>query len=146
MSQDVVQGTGVVRNATASFNSITIDGGHLSTNDSFVLIATRQQAGAPAIELAEGADFEALRAALTDLVAGTGADDRARWREARPSSMTIQVEGGRDVAECRLIAHAVAHSPLVKTAFYASDPNLGRILAAVGYAGVDDLECAGMSI
>ncbi|KDP83437.1 bifunctional glutamate N-acetyltransferase/amino-acid acetyltransferase ArgJ [Cupriavidus basilensis] len=136
VSQDVVQAL-VSYAADRSFNSITIDG-DTSTNDSFVLIASGK-AGAPAIELAEGADFEALRAALTDLSQEL-AQMIVRDGEGATKLMTIQVEGGKDVAECRLIAYAVAHSPLVKTAFYASDPNLGRILAAVGYAGVDDLE------
>lgn len=136
VSQDVVQAL-VSYAADRSFNSITIDG-DTSTNDSFVLIASGQ-AGAPAITRAEGADFEALRAALTDLSQEL-AQMIVRDGEGATKLMTIQVEGGKDVAECRLIAYAVAHSPLVKTAFYASDPNLGRILAAVGYAGVDDLE------
>ncbi|MDF3838137.1 bifunctional glutamate N-acetyltransferase/amino-acid acetyltransferase ArgJ [Cupriavidus basilensis] len=136
VSQDVLQAL-VSYAADHSFNSITIDG-DTSTNDSFVLIASGQ-AGAPAIERAEGADFEALRAALTDLSQEL-AQMIVRDGEGATKLMTIQVEGGKDVAECRLIAYAVAHSPLVKTAFYASDPNLGRILAAVGYAGVDDLE------
>ncbi|MBB1636272.1 bifunctional glutamate N-acetyltransferase/amino-acid acetyltransferase ArgJ [Cupriavidus sp. UME77] len=136
VSQDVLQAL-VSYAADHSFNSITIDG-DTSTNDSFVLIASGK-AGAPAIERAEGADFEALRAALTDLSQEL-AQMIVRDGEGATKLMTIQVEGGKDVAECRLIAYAVAHSPLVKTAFYASDPNLGRILAAVGYAGVDDLE------
>ncbi|EHP39202.1 bifunctional ornithine acetyltransferase/N-acetylglutamate synthase protein [Cupriavidus basilensis OR16] len=136
VSQDVLQAL-VSYAADQSFNSITIDG-DTSTNDSFVLIASGQ-AGAPAIARAEGADFEALRAALTDLSQEL-AQMIVRDGEGATKLMTIRVEGGKDVAECRLIAYAVAHSPLVKTAFYASDPNLGRILAAVGYAGVDDLE------
>ncbi|MGO4153704.1 bifunctional glutamate N-acetyltransferase/amino-acid acetyltransferase ArgJ [Cupriavidus sp. YAF13] len=136
VSQDVLQAL-VSYAADHSFNSITIDG-DTSTNDSFVLIASGK-AGAPAIERAEGADFETLRAALTDLSQEL-AQMIVRDGEGATKLMTIQVEGGKDVAECRLIAYAVAHSPLVKTAFYASDPNLGRILAAVGYAGVDDLE------
>ncbi|NUA25927.1 bifunctional glutamate N-acetyltransferase/amino-acid acetyltransferase ArgJ [Cupriavidus basilensis] len=136
VSQDVLQAL-VSFAADHSFNSITIDG-DTSTNDSFVLIASGK-AGAPAIERAEGADFEALRAALTDLSQEL-AQMIVRDGEGATKLMTIQVEGGKDVAECRLIAYAVAHSPLVKTAFYASDPNLGRILAAVGYAGVDDLD------
>ncbi|WP_458762183.1 bifunctional glutamate N-acetyltransferase/amino-acid acetyltransferase ArgJ [Cupriavidus basilensis] len=136
VSQDVLQAL-VSYAADHSFNSITIDG-DTSTNDSFVLIASGK-AGAPAIERAEGADFEALRAALTDLSQEL-AQMIVRDGEGATKLMTIQVEGGKDVAECRLIAYAVAHSPLVKTAFYASDPNLGRILAAVGYAGVDDLD------
>ncbi|WP_420996479.1 bifunctional glutamate N-acetyltransferase/amino-acid acetyltransferase ArgJ [Cupriavidus sp. 30B13] len=136
VAQPVVQAL-VSYAADQSFNSITIDG-DTSTNDSFVLIASGK-AGAPAIERAEGADFEALRAAVTDL-AQELAQMIVRDGEGATKLMTIRVEGGKDVAECRQIAYAVAHSPLVKTAFYASDPNLGRILAAVGYAGVDDLE------
>ncbi|WP_416049740.1 bifunctional glutamate N-acetyltransferase/amino-acid acetyltransferase ArgJ [Cupriavidus basilensis] len=136
VSQDVLQAL-VSYAADHSFNSITIDG-DTSTNDSFVLIASGK-AGAPAVDRAEGADFEALRAALTDLSQEL-AQMIVRDGEGATKLMTIQVEGGKDVAECRLIAYAVAHSPLVKTAFYASDPNLGRILAAVGYAGVDDLD------
>ncbi|MGO4330743.1 bifunctional glutamate N-acetyltransferase/amino-acid acetyltransferase ArgJ [Cupriavidus sp. 2TAF22] len=136
VAQPVVQAL-VSYAADHSFNSITIDG-DTSTNDSFLLIASGK-AGAPAIERAEGADFEALRAALTEL-AQELAQMIVRDGEGATKLMTIRVEGGKDVAECRQIAYAVAHSPLVKTAFYASDPNLGRILAAVGYAGVDDLE------
>jgi len=136
VAQPVVQAL-VSYAADQSFNSITIDG-DTSTNDSFVLIASGQ-AGAPAIERAEGADFEALRAAVTDL-AQELAQMIVRDGEGATKLMTIRVEGGKGVAECRQIAYAVAHSPLVKTAFYASDPNLGRILAAIGYAGVDDLD------
>jgi len=123
--------------ADHSFNSITIDG-DTSTNDSFVLIATGK-AGNATIDRAEGPAFEALREAVTSL-AQELAQMIVRDGEGATKLMTIQVEGGRSVAECRQIAYAVAHSPLVKTAFYASDPNLGRILAAVGYAGVDDLD------
>ncbi|AOY92678.1 bifunctional ornithine acetyltransferase/N-acetylglutamate synthase [Cupriavidus sp. USMAA2-4] len=122
--------------ADHSFNSITIDG-DTSTNDSFVLVATGK-AGV-AVERADGAAFEALREAVTSL-AQELAQMIVRDGEGATKLMTICVEGGANVAECRQIAYAVAHSPLVKTAFYASDPNLGRILAAVGYAGVDDLD------
>ncbi|AOZ07609.1 bifunctional glutamate N-acetyltransferase/amino-acid acetyltransferase ArgJ [Cupriavidus malaysiensis] len=122
--------------ADHSFNSITIDG-DTSTNDSFVLVATGK-AGV-AVERADGAAFEALREAVTSL-AQELAQMIVRDGEGATKLMTIRVEGGANVAECRQIAYAVAHSPLVKTAFYASDPNLGRILAAVGYAGVDDLD------
>ncbi len=136
VAQPVLQAL-VSHAADHSFNSITIDG-DTSTNDSFVLIATGR-AGAPAIDRAEGPAFEALRAAITAL-AQELAQMIVRDGEGATKLMTIRVEGGKDVAECRQIAYAVAHSPLVKTAFYASDPNLGRILAAVGYAGVDDLD------
>ena len=122
--------------ADHSFNSITIDG-DTSTNDSFVLVATGK-AGV-AVERADGVAFEALREAVTSL-AQELAQMIVRDGEGATKLMTIRVEGGANVAECRQIAYAVAHSPLVKTAFYASDPNLGRILAAVGYAGVDDLD------
>lgn len=122
--------------ADHSFNSITIDG-DTSTNDSFVLVATGK-AGV-AVERADGVAFEALREAVTSL-AQELAQMIVRDGEGATKLMTIRVEGGANVAECRQIAYAVAHSPLVKTAFYASDPNLGRILAAVGYAGVDGLD------
>ena len=109
--------------ADHSFNSITIDG-DTSTNDSFVLVATGK-AGV-AVERADGAAFEALREAVTSL-AQELAQMIVRDGEGATKLMTICVEGGANVAECRQIAYAVAHSPLVKTAFYASDPNLGRI-------------------
>ncbi|MBY4897446.1 bifunctional glutamate N-acetyltransferase/amino-acid acetyltransferase ArgJ [Cupriavidus sp. AU9028] len=136
VAQPVLQAL-VSHAADHSFNSITIDG-DTSTNDSFVLIATGKAGGA-AIEQPQGPAFEQLREAVTDL-AQELAQAIVRDGEGATKLMTIQVEGGRDVAECRQIAYAVAHSPLVKTAFYASDPNLGRILAAVGYAGVEDLD------
>ncbi len=142
VAQPVLQAL-VSHAADHSFNSITIDG-DTSTNASFVLIATGR-AGAPAIERADGAEFTALRDAVTSL-AQELAQMIVRDGEGATKLMTIQVEGGRDVAECRQIAYAVAHSPLVKTAFYASDPNLGRILAAVGYAGVDDLDVGGVNL
>jgi glutamate N-acetyltransferase / amino-acid N-acetyltransferase len=123
--------------ADASFNRITIDG-DTSTNDSFVIIATHQ-AGNPRIENLESADGVALRTALVD-VARQLAQAIVRDGEGATKFITVQVDGGRDVAECRRVAYAIAHSPLVKTAFFASDPNLGRILAAVGYAGIDDLD------
>lgn len=142
VAQPVLQAL-VTHAADQSFNSITIDG-DTSTNDSFVLIATGQ-AGAPVIDRADGEAFTALRDAVTSL-AQQLAQMIVRDGEGATKLMTIQVEGGRDVAECRQIAYAVAHSPLVKTAFYASDPNLGRILAAVGYAGVDDLDVARVNL
>ena len=123
--------------ADLSFNCVTVDG-DTSTNDSFMLIATGQ-AGNVAIENASQPDYAALRAALAD-VAVELAQAMARDGEGATKFMSIAVEGGRDRAECKQIAYAVARSPLVKTAFFASDPNLGRILAAIGYAGVDDLD------
>ena len=123
--------------ADASFNRITIDG-DTSTNDSFVLIAT-QQAGHAAITRLDTGEGAALRAALTE-VAVQLAQAIVRDGEGATKFITVQVDGGRDAAECRQVAYAIAHSPLVKTAFFASDPNLGRILAAVGYAGIADLD------
>jgi len=122
--------------ADRSFNSITIDG-DTSTNDSFMLVATG--AGSLAVSEASGADYEALRDAVTDISRNL-AQQIIRDGEGATKFITITVEEGRDLEECRKIAYAIAHSPLVKTAFFASDPNLGRILAAVGYAGVDDLD------
>lgn len=122
--------------ADRSFNSITIDG-DTSTNDSFMLVATG--AGSLEVNEASGADYEALRDAVTDISRNL-AQQIIRDGEGATKFITITVEEGRDLEECRKIAYAIAHSPLVKTAFFASDPNLGRILAAVGYAGVDDLD------
>ncbi len=123
--------------ADASFNRITVDG-DTSTNDSFVLIAT-QQAGHPPIGSLSSAEGQAFAAALNSLSVEL-AQAIVRDGEGGTKFMTIQVDGGRDAAECRLAAYAIAHSPLVKTAFFASDPNLGRILAAVGYCGIADLD------
>lgn len=127
----------VRRLADASFNCITVDG-DTSTNDSFVLMAT-QQAGNATITALDSADGRALEAALT-AVAAELAQAMVRDGEGASKFITVRVEGGKNRAECRQVAYAIAHSPLVKTAFYASDPNLGRILAAIGYAGIDDLD------
>jgi glutamate N-acetyltransferase/amino-acid N-acetyltransferase len=127
----------VTEAADASFNRITIDG-DTSTNDSFVLIATRKAQHAEITDL-NSADGQALRAALVE-VSQKLAQAIVRDGEGATKFITITVEGGRNEAECKLAAYAIAHSPLVKTAFFASDPNLGRILAAVGYAGIDDLD------
>ena len=120
-----------------SFNCITVDG-DTSTNDSLVLMATGQ-AGNAEITAASGADYLAIRDALTE-VATLLAQAIVRDGEGATKFMTIRVEAGKDEEECRKVAYAIAHSPLIKTAFFASDPNLGRILAAIGYAGVDDLD------
>ncbi|WP_088284906.1 bifunctional glutamate N-acetyltransferase/amino-acid acetyltransferase ArgJ [Ideonella sp. A 288] len=130
-------GTLVREAADASFNRITIDG-DTSTNDSFVLAATRQ-AGHAEITSLDSADGRALREAV-GAVAQQLAQAIVRDGEGATKFITVRIDGGRDEAECRLAAYAIAHSPLVKTAFFASDPNLGRILAAVGYAGIDDLD------
>jgi glutamate N-acetyltransferase/amino-acid N-acetyltransferase len=129
--------------ADGSFNRVTIDG-DTSTNDSFVVIATQKAAHAPITAL-DSAEGQALVAAMQD-VARELAQAIVRDGEGATKFITVQVEGGRDAAECRQVAYAVAHSPLVKTAFYASDPNLGRILAAVGYAGIADLDQTGIDL
>ncbi|MGJ7529578.1 bifunctional glutamate N-acetyltransferase/amino-acid acetyltransferase ArgJ [Variovorax sp. GB1P17] len=129
--------------ADASFNRVTIDG-DTSTNDSFVVIATQKAAHATITSL-DSADGQALVAAMQN-VARQLAQAIVRDGEGATKFITIQVEGGRDAAECKQVAYAVAHSPLVKTAFFASDPNLGRILAAVGYAGIADLDQTGIDL
>lgn len=123
--------------ADASFNRITIDG-DTSTNDSFVLIATHQAGHAPITSL-DSAEARAFRDALVSL-AQQLAQAIVRDGEGATKFIAVRIDGGRDEAECRQAAYAIAHSPLVKTAFFASDPNLGRILAAVGYAGIADLD------
>ena len=119
-----------------SFNCITVDG-DTSTNDACVLIATGS--GGACVSNTSGEDYLILRDAVTE-VAVLLAQAIVRDGEGATKFMTIQVEGGKSAAECRAVAYAIAHSPLVKTAFFASDPNLGRILAAIGYAGIDDLD------
>jgi len=123
--------------ADQSFNRITIDG-DTSTNDSFLLIATHQAGHAPITQLGSG-DGRLLRDAIV-AVAQQLAQAIVRDGEGATKFITVQVDGGASEAECRQVAYAIAHSPLVKTAFFASDPNLGRILAAVGYAGINDLD------
>ena len=133
----------VTRAADQSFNRITIDG-DTSTNDSFVLIAT-QQAGHTPIQSLDSADGKILVDAVF-AVARELAQAIVRDGEGATKFITVRVSGGRDAAECKLAAYAIAHSPLVKTAFFASDPNLGRILAAVGYAGIADLDQASIDL
>jgi len=123
--------------ADGSFNRITVDG-DTSTNDSFVVIASNKAAH-PVIASLESAEGRQLKAAMLQ-VARELAVAIVRDGEGATKLMTIQVQEGRTAQECRQVAYAIAHSPLVKTAFYASDPNLGRILAAVGYAGINDLD------
>jgi glutamate N-acetyltransferase / amino-acid N-acetyltransferase len=120
-----------------SFNCITVDG-DTSTNDALIAMATGTAAMAR-IEGAEGAAFEALRSAITD-VAIELAQAIVRDGEGASKFVTLEIAGGRSREECRRVAYAIAHSPLVKTAFFASDPNLGRILCAIGYSGIDDLD------
>jgi glutamate N-acetyltransferase/amino-acid N-acetyltransferase len=129
--------------ADASFNCVTVDG-DTSTNDSFIVMATHQAGNAP-ISSWDSADGQALKAALAD-VALQLAQAIVRDGEGATKFITVRVEGGKTVDECRLVGYAIAHSPLVKTAFFASDPNLGRILAAVGYAGITDLDQAGIDL
>ena len=123
--------------ADVSFNRVTVDG-DTSTNDSFVVLATGQ-AGNPPVSDLNSPEGQALVAALSE-VAQKLAHAIVRDGEGATKFMTIQVDGGRNTEQCLQVAYAVAHSPLVKTAFFASDPNLGRILAAVGYAGIADLD------
>ncbi|MFC5521235.1 bifunctional glutamate N-acetyltransferase/amino-acid acetyltransferase ArgJ [Polaromonas jejuensis] len=123
--------------AEGSFNRVTVDG-DTSTNDSFVVVATHQAKHPPVTSL-DSPDGQALRAAMLG-IAQKLAQAIVRDGEGATKFMTIRVEGGKTGEECRQVAYAIAHSPLVKTAFFASDPNLGRILAAVGYAGIADLD------
>ena len=119
-----------------SFNCITVDG-DTSTNDSLIVMASNQAGNAEIT--ADSADFAALQDAITE-VATELAQAIVRDGEGATKFMTVTVEGGKSEEECRKVAYAIAHSPLIKTAFFASDPNLGRILAAIGYAGIDDLD------
>lgn len=123
--------------ADGSFNCVTVDG-DTSTNDSFVVMATHKAAHA-SITSWGSAQGQALMQAMLQ-VARQLAHAIVRDGEGATKFITIAVEGGRDAQECAQVAYAIAHSPLVKTAFFASDPNLGRILAAVGYAGIEDLD------
>ncbi len=125
--------------ANRSFNCITVDG-DTSTNDALMLIAT----GKSGVTI-DASNHATLQVVITE-VARLLAQAIVRDGEGATKFMTIQVEGGKDEAECRKIGYAIAHSPLVKTAFFASDPNLGRILAAIGYAGVADLDVAKLKL
>ena len=128
--------------ADASFNCITVDG-DTSTNDSYVMIATGQSGASFAAESDAGwADVKAAIIAVSVELAQAIVRDG----EGATKFITVAVEGGKDVEECRKVGYAIGHSPLVKTAFFASDPNLGRILAAVGYAGIDDLDVDGVKV
>ena len=129
--------------AEGSFNRVTVDG-DTSTNDSLVLIATNK-AGNAAVTSLDSADGQALKALLLE-VARKLAQAIVRDGEGATKFISVVVQGGRSEEECRKVAYAIAHSPLVKTAFFASDPNLGRILAAVGYAGIDDLDQTGIEL
>ncbi len=128
--------------ADASFNCITVDG-DTSTNDSFVVIASG--ASGCIIDSESSPYWPPVRDAVV-AVAQELAQAIVRDGEGATKFITVAVEGGRSVEECRLVAYAIGHSPLVKTAFFASDPNLGRILAAIGYAGIADLDAAGVRV
>ena len=123
--------------AEGSFNRVTVDG-DTSTNDSFVVVATHK-ARHPVITSLHTPSGKALKTAMLE-VARLLAQAIVRDGEGATKFITVRVEGGASAEECRKVAYAIAHSPLVKTAFFASDPNLGRILAAVGYAGIEDLD------
>ena len=125
--------------ADGSFNRVTVDG-DTSTNDSFVVIATNK-VGRGEITSLDSPSAKVLQAAMLD-VARRLAQAIVRDGEGATKFITVRVEGGASTQECLQVAYAISHSPLVKTAFFASDPNLGRILAAVGYAGIADLDPA----
>ena len=129
--------------AEGSFNRVTVDG-DTSTNDSFVVIATNKARHAP-VESLDSAEGKTLREAMMG-VARRLAQAIVRDGEGATKFISVLVQGGKTRQECRKVAYAIAHSPLVKTAFFASDPNLGRILAAVGYAGIDDLDPDGIDL
>jgi len=142
LSQSLLQQL-VTEAANRSFNCITVDG-DTSTNDSLMLIATGKSL-LPEISSVDNTAYGALLEAISE-VAIYLAQAIVRDGEGATKFITIKIEGGRDEDECRKIGYAIAHSPLVKTAFFASDPNLGRILAAIGYAGVDDLDVAALQL
>jgi len=129
--------------ADLSFNSITVDG-DTSTNDSYILIATGRAGNATLADTAS-ADYAAFRAAVLEVSIWL-AQAIVRDGEGATKFITLQIEGGASREECRKVAYAIGHSPLVKTAFFASDPNLGRILAAIGYAGIDDLDVSQLRV
>ena len=126
--------------ADKSFNCITVDG-DTSTNDSFVVVAS----GASGVAAESRSDLDALGRAITE-VAALLAQAIVRDGEGATKFVTLRIEGGRSGEECRRVAYAIAHSPLVKTAFFASDPNLGRILAAIGNAGIEDLDTSRLEL
>lgn len=142
VSQPLVKAA-VAYAAQRSFNCITVDG-DTSTNDSFMLMATGK-AAMTEIADAKSAEYVAFRDSVT-AVAMELAQAIIRDGEGATKFITVKVESGRNEEECRKVALAIAHSPLIKTAFFASDPNLGRILAAIGYAGIADLEVDGIAL
>jgi len=132
---------GLLRGAAdRSFNCITIDG-DTSTNDAFILVAS----GASQVDAVSKEDLGKLARAVDELAIEL-AQAIVRDGEGATKFVTVRVEGGANESECRRVAYAIAHSPLVKTAFFASDPNLGRILAAIGYAGIEDLDATAVDL
>jgi glutamate N-acetyltransferase/amino-acid N-acetyltransferase len=142
VTRDILQEC-INRAVTHSFNRITIDG-DTSTNDSFVLLATGQ-GQAPLIDSADSVEFMQL-AQVVSQVAWELAQAIVRDAEGATKFITIDVMGGVSEAECLEVAYTIAHSPLVKTAFFASDPNWGRILAAIGRAKIPELDVRSVSI
>ncbi len=129
----------VKRVADNSFNCVTVDG-DTSTNDSFMLIAS-----GTGVEVRSNKDRKILEQTILE-ISQRLAQAIIRDGEGATKFVTVSVERGRSEAECRKVGYAIAHSPLVKTAFFASDPNLGRILAAIGYAGVADLDTSKVDV
>jgi len=136
ISQPILQAM-VSEAANQSFNCITVDG-DTSTNDALMLIATGKSS-LPEITVVDSPSAITMQEAIND-VAKYLAQAIVRDGEGATKFITVQIEGGKNQTECRQIGYAIARSPLVKTAFFASDPNLGRILAAIGYAGISDLD------
>jgi glutamate N-acetyltransferase/amino-acid N-acetyltransferase len=126
-----------------TFNRITVDG-DTSTNDACVLLATGA-AGNPVMEQAEGKDYAAFLGAVIEVFREL-AQAIVRDAEGATKFITIEVSGGRSESDCLAVAYTIAHSPLVKTAFFASDPNWGRILAAIGRAPIEHLDVARVAI
>ena len=142
VERDLLQAC-LARAVDHSFNRITVDG-DTSTNDACVLVATGRSS-VPRIDVANSAEAGQLQTAIDEVFAFL-AEAVVRDGEGATKFMRIEVAGGRDEQECLDVAYTVAHSPLVKTAFYASDANWGRILAAVGRAGLPDLAIEGITI
>lgn len=142
ISQDLLQVI-VQYAADHSFNRITVDG-DTSTNDAFIVLASGK-AGHSEITRQDSKEFNQLQQAVTTIAVEL-AKMIVRDGEGATKFITVQVDTGKNADECTKVAYAIAHSPLVKTAFFASDPNLGRILAAIGYAGIDDLDVSGIQL
>ena len=129
--------------AEVSFNAISVDG-DTSTNDSFVVVATGKS-DVPKISAVADSNYAAVKAVLADLALEL-AQAIVRDGEGATKFITVAVKNARSTEEARAVGYAIARSPLVKTAFYASDPNLGRILCAIGYAGIADLDVDALQV